>query len=59
VFPSTEAHDYAALDVFMPHPVYAAQSWISVLNPSPERFEQMKPLVAEAYTRALRRLVGA
>jgi len=59
VFPNTEAHDSAALDVLIPHPVYAAQSWISVLNPSAERFEQLKPLVAEAYARAVRRLAGA
>jgi len=59
LFPRDEAHDYAALDVLMPHPVYAAQSWISVLNPSEERFEQVKPLVAEAYARAVKRLVGA
>jgi hypothetical protein len=26
--------DYAALDVIVPHPVYAKQRWISILNPS-------------------------
>lgn len=54
LFPSDEAHDYAELDVRMPHPVYAAQSWISVLNPSDERFAQ--PLLAEAYGLAVRRV---
>ncbi len=43
--------DYAALDRVMPHPVYAAQSWVCVLNPSPETFEAIKPLLAEAYAR--------
>jgi Family of unknown function (DUF6194) len=45
-------HDYAALDVLMPHPVYAPQSWVSVLNPSAATFEKLKPLLAEAYQRA-------
>ena len=26
--------DYATLDTVLPHPVYAAQRWISILNPS-------------------------
>ena len=29
---ATEA-DYAALDTVVPHPVYAAQHWVSILNP--------------------------
>jgi hypothetical protein len=56
IFPRDEAHDYAELDVLMPHPVYASQSWISVLNPSDERFAQVKPLLAEAYGLAVRRV---
>jgi hypothetical protein len=43
-------YDFAALDRLMPHPVYAPQSWVCVLNPSPETFEAGKPLLAEAYT---------
>jgi Family of unknown function (DUF6194) len=50
--------DYAALDQLMPHPVYAAQSWLCVLNPSPQTFEQVKPLLAEAYDRAVRRIIN-
>jgi Family of unknown function (DUF6194) len=42
-------HDFAALDRLMPHPVYARQSWLCVLNPGPETFEAVKPLLAEAY----------
>jgi hypothetical protein len=45
-------YDFAALDRLMPHPVYGPQSWVSVLNPSPETFEVVKPLLAEAYSRA-------
>ncbi len=44
------AYDYAALDRLMPHPIYARQSWACVLNPSPETFEAVKPLLAEAYS---------
>ena len=48
-------HDYAALDRLMPHPVYAPQSYVCVLNPSPATFEAVKPLLAEAYSRAAAR----
>lgn len=44
-------YDYAVLDRLMPHPVYAPQSWVCVLNPSRETFEAVKPLLAEAYSR--------
>jgi hypothetical protein len=43
-------YDYAALDYLMPHPVYAPQSFVCVLNPSPETFETVKPLLAEAWS---------
>lgn len=43
--------DFAALDRLMPHPAYAAQSYVCVLNPSAETFEAVKPLLAEAYSR--------
>ena len=56
LFPDTREHDYAASDVLMPHPTYASQSWVSVVNPSEERFEEVKPLLAEAYALALRRV---
>jgi hypothetical protein len=48
-------HDFTALNVLMPHPVYAPQSWICVLSPSVETFETVKPLLQEAYDRAVRR----
>ena len=43
-------YDYAALDTLMPHPLYAPQSFVCVLNPSPETFETVKPLLAEAWS---------
>ncbi len=48
-------YDYAALDRLMPHPVYAPQLWVSVLNPSADTFETVKPLLAEAYGRVASR----
>src|SRR5581483_8320366 len=42
-------YDYTALDRIMPHPDYAAQSWICVLNPSQATFERVRTWLAEAY----------
>src|SRR3954464_7455206 len=43
---------YSALDTYIPHPVYAKQRWIAILNPSRKRFDDdVKPLIAEAYQR--------
>jgi hypothetical protein len=53
--------DHAALDRILPHPVYAKQLWLSILNPSAETFENVvKALLREghdrlAVTRARRR----
>ena len=41
-------HDFTALDQIMPHPVYAAMSWVCVLNPD-RTLEEVKALLAEAY----------
>jgi hypothetical protein len=43
-------YNYAALDKVMPHPIYAPQSFVCVLNPSPETFETVKPMLAEAWS---------
>lgn len=48
-------YDFATLDRLMPHPTYAVQSWVCVLNPSAATFEAVKPLLAEAYARAVAR----
>jgi hypothetical protein len=47
--PESAVSDFAALDKVTPHPVYAPQSFVCVLNPGPETFEAVKPLLAEAY----------
>lgn len=42
--------DFTELDRIRPHPVYARQRWVSILNPSWPTFEKaVKPLLAEAY----------
>ncbi len=49
------AYDFTALDQLMPHPDYAAQHFICVLNPSDATFEKVRALLAEAYDLAVRR----
>lgn len=53
--PGAETHDFTALDRLMPHPEYAAQSFLCVLSPSSATFEQLRPLLAEAYELAVKR----
>jgi hypothetical protein len=49
---SIRAPDYAVYDQLLPHPVYARQRWISILNPSDETFRNVVlPLVEEARDR--------
>jgi hypothetical protein len=49
---SMDAPDYAAYDRLLPHPVYAKQLWISILNPSDATFRDVVlPLIAEAHDR--------
>jgi hypothetical protein len=44
--------DYAAFERVLPHPVYAKQLWISILNPSDATFRDVVlPLLAEAHDR--------
>ncbi len=46
--------DYAALDVIVPHPVYAKQRWISILNPSAATVRDVVlPLLDEAHARVV------
>ncbi|HEY0980586.1 DUF6194 family protein [Schlesneria sp. T3-172] len=55
--PTTPAatEDFAAVNRLMPHPVYAAQGWVCILNPSRETFrETIEPLIAAAYLKSLK-----
>jgi hypothetical protein len=48
----TDAPDYTELDRLFPHPVYAKQRWVSIVNPSARSFEEIvKPLLAETHDR--------
>jgi uncharacterized protein DUF6194 len=49
---SIDPPDYAAYDRLLPHPVYAKQLWISILNPSDSTLRDVVlPLIAEAHDR--------
>ena len=44
--------DYTAFDRVMPHPVYAAQRWICIVNPSERTFrDAVVPLLTVAHDR--------
>jgi DNA-binding transcriptional MerR regulator len=45
-------YDYAVLDRLLPHPAYAAQAWVSILNPGPTTAGRARALLAEAHARA-------
>jgi hypothetical protein len=48
--------DYAVFDRFVPHPVYAKQRWISIVNPTHETVRaSLMPLIAEAHDRLAER----
>ncbi len=47
--------DFTAIDRLLPHPVYARQRCVAILNPSRRTFDELlKPLIAEAYERVAR-----
>ncbi|MFC9788115.1 DUF6194 family protein [Rhodococcus sp. NPDC127528] len=47
--------DYSALDELLPHPTYAAQSWVSILNPSRASAPRVRALLTDAHARAVAR----
>jgi hypothetical protein len=47
--------DYAATDTLMPHPFYASQYWVSVVDPGVATLETVRTLLAEAYEFAVRK----
>ncbi|GGO20143.1 hypothetical protein GCM10010116_40370 [Microbispora rosea subsp. aerata] len=50
-----QALDYRVLDRLLPHPVYAAQSWVCVLNPGEATAARVRDLLAGAHARAAAR----
>ncbi|MBB2942648.1 hypothetical protein FB565_002361 [Actinoplanes lutulentus] len=47
--------DFAAEDVFVPHPAYGVQSWGSVVNPGPRTAAEIDRLAEYARERSLNR----
>lgn len=47
--------DYTARDELMPHPAYASQYWVCVVNPSDATLDVLKPLLTEAHEFAARK----
>jgi hypothetical protein len=47
--------DYAATDTLMPHPIYASQYWVSIVNPGEESWTRVLDLLAEAREFAARK----
>lgn len=51
----TSRYDYTALNTIMPHPEYAPQSYVCVLNPVGATAKEAEKLLAEAYGLAVSR----
>ncbi|HLS14764.1 MAG TPA: DUF6194 family protein [Beutenbergiaceae bacterium] len=49
------AWHFARTDVFLPHPLYAAQSWVAVVNPGDRTLPTALQLLEEAHQSAKRR----
>lgn len=50
--PRSDDPDYTLMDRILPHPVYAKQHWISILNPSDATmWDVVMPLLGEAHDR--------
>lgn len=47
--------DYTAPDVVLPHPVYRAQGWVSIINPGANTHELAARLLRQAHEDARRR----
>ena len=54
---SPENIDYSVLNTFLPHPDYAKQHFVCILNPSQENVEVTKQLIVEAHSIAAARLL--
>jgi hypothetical protein len=52
---TSEPIDYTVLNTIFPHPDYAKQNFICILNPADENVEKTKQLITEAHALALAR----
>jgi hypothetical protein len=50
--------DYAATDIVLPHPVYRAQGWVSIINPGESASRQAFRLLGAAHEDARRRTLN-
>jgi hypothetical protein len=46
-------YDFAALDTVMPHPAYGTYGWGCVLNPGPDRLDEVDRLLTHAWRHSL------
>jgi hypothetical protein len=46
-------HDFTQINMLMPHPIYAWMSWVCILSPTTEYFDEIYPLVQLAYQKAV------
>ncbi len=44
--------DFAELNTFLPHPIYAWMGWMMILNPSDSKLESVIKLLKESYSQA-------
>jgi len=51
-------HDFAALDVLTPHPVYAWMGWVQILSPTVSSYAEIRPLIEEAHRLAVAKFDG-
>ncbi|GAA0238048.1 DUF6194 family protein [Cryptosporangium japonicum] len=54
LFGATDGVDHSIVDEVLPHPVYAAQGWVSVLNPE-RTFAEVDRLIGVAHANAVAR----
>ena len=47
--------DYTAIDQLVPHPAYATQAWVAILNPGETTAALACSLLTDAHTRAVQR----
>jgi hypothetical protein len=45
-------HDFTTLDTPIPHPIYGAQGWVSILNPAAATSDLARELLVEGHDRA-------
>jgi hypothetical protein len=47
--------DYTAIDQLIPHPVYAPQAWVSIINPGERTEDLARALITDAHAKAAER----